>query len=605
MSQRHTLAAVSPRAPRQEVAALYSDRSSDATTGFGTYFSAFPASFWHNNTAVANLVLTVTLANSAIIRIFRSNSAGVASEISSAQLSGGVESSFPLELAGFEDGGWLWFTLESLDDSGPEIRYARWETEQPPVTQLKVSLGITTLNKVEYCLANLKALALDHELMERVDRIIVIDQGSDKLAASPGYTEVAPLLGTKLNVIEQSNLGGSGGFSRSMFEATQLPDTGFLLLLDDDVAIETESIKRALTFAQFCTNPTIVGGHMFDLHQPTVLHAFSEIIEPRDFFWTQRNPSEEFRHDFSQRPLNRSPWLHQYFESDYTGWWMCLIPTAIIRELGLSLPFFLKWDDAEYGLRAREAGYKVISLPGAALWHVSWLDKDEPQDWQAFFHVRNRIITAMLYSEYDAGGTVLSTTYQHSLKYLTAQQYYSVTLRNEAIRAVLGGPEALAGSLSTELPLAQSLKAGFSEITKHPQAAKPQNTIPRLKHTDRDQGRPTGLRLLGWLINNLPRHYFLPVSKNPIPAEFLRLQATWWRVAQYDAYIVPTAENDGSFYWFKRDRKLFLQLQKDNKKLIKQLKKNWLPLRNRYREAFNQLVSLEYWRSQFNSEGNS
>ena len=34
---------------------------------------------------------------------------------------------------------------------------------------------------------------------------------------------------------------------------------------------------------------------------------------------------------------------------------MCLIPRVVIEEIGLSLPLFIKWDDAEYGLRAKAA----------------------------------------------------------------------------------------------------------------------------------------------------------------------------------------------------------------------------------------------------------
>ena len=86
---------------------------------------------------------------------------------------------------------------------------------------------------------------------------------------------------------------------------------------------------------------------------------------------------------------------------------MCLIPTEVIRTIGLSLPVFIKWDDAEYGLRARAHGFPTVSLPGAAVWHVSWGDKDDLVGWQSYFHERNRLITALLYSLYERGGRVL------------------------------------------------------------------------------------------------------------------------------------------------------------------------------------------------------
>jgi galactofuranosylgalactofuranosylrhamnosyl-N-acetylglucosaminyl-diphospho-decaprenol beta-1,5/1,6-galactofuranosyltransferase len=73
---------------------------------------------------------------------------------------------------------------------------------------------------------------------------------------------------------------------------------------------------------------------------------------------------------------------------------MCLIPTRVIREIGLSLPMFIKWDDADFGLRAGEAGFPTVTLPGVAVWHVPWHEKDDTIDWQAYFHRRNRIVAA-------------------------------------------------------------------------------------------------------------------------------------------------------------------------------------------------------------------
>ena len=55
-------------------------------------------------------------------------------------------------------------------------------------------------------------------------------------------------------------------------------------------------------------------------------------------------------------------------------------------------------------MRAKAAGYTTVSLPGAAVWHVSWIDKDDLVGWQAYFHARNRFIYALLHSPYDFGG---------------------------------------------------------------------------------------------------------------------------------------------------------------------------------------------------------
>ncbi len=85
---------------------------------------------------------------------------------------------------------------------------------------------------------------------------------------------------------------------------------------------------------------------------------------------------------------------------------MCLIPRQVAEELGQPLPLFIKWDDAEYGLRAAEHGYPTVTLPGAAIWHMAWSDKDDAIDWQAYFHLRNRLVVAALHWDGKISGLI-------------------------------------------------------------------------------------------------------------------------------------------------------------------------------------------------------
>ncbi|WP_241156375.1 glycosyltransferase family 2 protein, partial [Leucobacter chromiireducens] len=123
----------------------------------------------------------------------------------------------------------------------------------------KLSLGMTTYNKPDYCVATLANIAENPALTAGIDRIFLVDQGTQKVRDEAGFDAVAEQLGEQLRVIEQGNLGGSGGFSRSMAETLEREDTDFLLLLDDDVEFETESALRALQFGRFSREPVIVG----------------------------------------------------------------------------------------------------------------------------------------------------------------------------------------------------------------------------------------------------------------------------------------------------------------------------------------------------------
>ena len=126
---------------------------------------------------------------------------------------------------------------------------------------------------------------------------------------------------------------GSGGFARAMDETVRAGQSAYVLLMDDDVKLEPEGILRAVTFADLARKPTIVGGHMFSLHDRSLLHAYAEAIGPYKWWWGPA-PNTLGRHDFGRRNLRNTPWLHRRADSDYNGWWMCLIPTRSSRRSG-------------------------------------------------------------------------------------------------------------------------------------------------------------------------------------------------------------------------------------------------------------------------------
>src|SRR5437773_1594425 len=148
-------------------------------------------------------------------------------------------------------------------------------------------------------------------------------------------------------------------------------------------------------------------------------------------------PNTKARHDFGRRNLRNTPWLHRRADADYNGWWLCLIPRQVIAELGLALPVFIKWDDAEYGVRARDHGIPTVSMPGVAAWQAPWADKNDALDWQAYYHLRNRIVTALLHSPAGHGGALISESLQRQLQNLLSMQYSTVALRLLAIEDVL------------------------------------------------------------------------------------------------------------------------------------------------------------------------
>ena len=76
-------------------------------------------------------------------------------------------------------------------------------------------------------------------------------------------------------------------------------------------------------------------------------------------------------------------------------------------------------------------------MPGVAVWHVPWTDKNDALDWQAYFHQRNRFVAALLHSPYPHGGRMLRESFNHQVKHLFSMQYSTAELRHLALEDVL------------------------------------------------------------------------------------------------------------------------------------------------------------------------
>ncbi|GAA5229697.1 glycosyltransferase [Arthrobacter cryoconiti] len=569
---------------------------------FGTYFNAFPASYWRRWTDVRSVRLEVTTTGHGSITVSKSNARGSAQHVESTTVNGAANTVFDLTLAPFGDGGWYWFDL-AADQDGMNMVEAQWTMLDEAHTDGQVTLEITTMNKPDYCLNNARILAANPEALENVKEILIVDQGTKKVRDEEGFAEVSASLGGKLRIIDQDNLGGSGGFARGMYEAVE-NGSDYALLLDDDVVVEPESILRMLAFADRCKKPTIVGGHMFDLHNRSVLHTFGEVVDPHRIVPAIPHADMDMRHDFSIANLRQTSWLHRRVDVDYNGWWMCMIPTAVIKEIGLSLPLFIKWDDAEYGLRARAAGFATVSLPGAAVWHVSWLDKDDMVGWQSYFHERNRLITTLIYSPYPKGGRVLRESVQADVKHLVSMQYFTEHGRLEALKDIFKGPEQLHGVLATKLPEINALRGQYADAQLQENVDDfPTPTLGRGPMGGTPVGMPRKKDLVTWGLKTVARQ----LVKSPNADAAVRPQSVlahrdsrWFRLARYDSVVVTNAEGTG-MSWYRRDPKLLRSMLVESAQLHARLVREWDGLATRYRSAVAEITSMEAWKKTFDA----
>jgi galactofuranosylgalactofuranosylrhamnosyl-N-acetylglucosaminyl-diphospho-decaprenol beta-1,5/1,6-galactofuranosyltransferase len=576
----------------------------DSEISFATYFNAFAASYWRRWTTVDSVLLRLNVSASCRVDVYRSKGDGTQVHVRGVAVEKAGPVSFELELAPFEDGGWYWFNVTS-ENEDLEITDSGWYATVPSPADGRIAISITTFNRPDDCVGALQAIGEDPLVLESITAVIVADQGNRKVSDADGYAAAAAKLGDRLRLRNQGNLGGSGGFARGMFEAVTDTDCEQVLLMDDDIVIEPDCILRALAFSRFASIPTVVGGQMLNLQARSRLRSMGEIVDRYSFMW-RAAPHVTYDHDFVEESLRDedSADLHRRIDVDYNGWWMCMIPRKVIEQIGLPLPLFIKWDDTEYSLRASQAGYPTVTLPGTAIWHMPWSDKDDATDWQAYFHLRNRLVTAALYSNDRKPRGLIKSSLKATLKHLLNLEYSTVALQERAMQDFMAGPDRLFELLPTALGEVRKLRAEYDDgkvVGSAKDLPLPSMEAAHAEHFSKPPVGPVaiGKTLVSGLVHNFrkprPEHHERPQLN--IAAK----DARWFLLSRIDGATVATADGRGTTFR-KRDPEKFRNLLRKAVQNHLQLEREFERLKGEYQAAKENLTSIESWRKVFEAQ---
>src|SRR5246500_4096051 len=569
----------------------------ESEVSFATYFNAFPASYWRRWTMCTSVVLRAELTGTGRVDVYRTKATGARIFVEGREFASTADQpvtvEFQVGLQPFEDGGWVWFDITT--DSKVTLGSAGWYSDKPAPGVANIAVGIPTFNRPNDCVNALRDLTSDPLVDKVIGAVIVPDQGTAKVRDHPDFAAAAAPLGSRLSIHDQPNLGGSGGYSRVMYEALKTTDCQQILFMDDDIQLEPDTVLRILAMHRFAKKPMLVGGQMLNLQEPSHLHIMGEMVDRANFMWTAA-PYTEYDHDFAEYPLSdnnpRSELLHRRIDVDYNGWWTCMIPRHVAEELGQPLPLFIKWDDADYGLRAAEHGYPTATLPGAAIWHMAWSDKDDAIDWQAYFHLRNRLVVAAMHWDGDVSGLVRSHL-KATLKHLACLEYSTVAIQNRAIDDFLAGPEHIFSILESALPEVHRMRKESPDAVVLPAASE----LPRPQQRTKAMKPPVNpvsisYRLARGILHNMteadPQAHQRPEFNVPTQ------DARWFRLCTLDGATVTTADGCGVVYR-QRDRRKMFSLLFASLRRQRRLARRFAEMRRVCREALPVLSSKQKW----------
>ncbi|NEG90195.1 glycosyltransferase [Bifidobacterium aerophilum] len=474
---------------------------------------------------------------------------------------------------------------------------ADYDGEPNPV---ELAIATTTFRKEPYIEGNISLLRSTifdpQDEVGRHTHLFVIDNGRtlDAEALSDSHVTVVP----------NDNVGGSGGFARGMIMALEreIPAT-HVLLMDDDVAVSPESIRRTYALLRIVKDEyadAFVSGAMLDydvadqqcedVGYMTADGHFAPVKDPMRLTLFENIVTNEL---FD--PL-RSPKVRGVEDQLYAGWWYCCIPASQIRRYGLPLPLFVRTDDAEYALRCRP---RIITMNGLCVWHVSFHVKYNAAV-ERYQTTRNTLV-AQCVSGFAPKSDFMANIYDEIRLELKKFGYANAELCLDALEDFFKGPSFLSQPVGERcfmqanrrkeqlIPLdevvkqAEALIPGFDPSSLDPQAI--MNDVPRSR----------AQRLDDYLTDNHQRllrdggagYAVIPAEGWVYPAGAIRGRK----------YIIAVDAHSRTGVIRVKDIARYQAIQQRYRRDLRYYQRNIERLRHEYAAAGEEWMSVRFWKT--------
>jgi len=268
-----------------------------------------------------------------------------------------------------------------------------------PLSEPKVSIVIVNWNTYEItreCLLSLRALTY------KGASIVLVDNASSDDSAARLSTEFEETI-----VISNSeNLGFTGGCNVGIKHALKL-GAQYILLLNSDTIVDSRFLSLMVHAAEKERN--------IGLLNPTILHSDSGdpwYAGGSVNLWTgipRHNRGARGSGEQSQAPVDVT----------FVTGCALLIKAPVVRHIGLlDETFFLAYEDADWSIRARRAGYRAVYVPNARIWHKEsyTFRSTNCKSRRDYYNARNALILASKHANFYQWPSLL-TCYLSQLAY--------------------------------------------------------------------------------------------------------------------------------------------------------------------------------------------
>ncbi len=203
------------------------------------------------------------------------------------------------------------------------------------------------------CLESLKGLTYPHN-------VILVDNGSTD--------GLADIVRGRVELIEnEENLGFAAGCNQGIKRALEM-GADFVLFLNNDTLVAPDLLEKLLVIIEDQTIG-VVGPTVYEYDQPSRVQSTGYIID-----W------------------NLGRMLDRPGDVDCIHGCCLLAKASLFEEVGLlKEAYFAYWEETEWCVRVKKAGYRVVHVPDTAVWHKGAATSGRISGFYRYQMIRNSI----------------------------------------------------------------------------------------------------------------------------------------------------------------------------------------------------------------------
>lgn len=393
-----------------------------------TYFNAFSACKWTKYTNIKNLSAYIDFIGKADVILIHKDAFGE-HNLCCYSIASTKRTTFELPIGSYPSTGIL--GLQIFAHTSSTLFGGGWLSPDPQTQSIRLGIGITTFKRETAVKAAVQRLSHDissNPLYSESIDITVVDNGQ---TLSPEDVQGATLIPNK-------NLGGTGGFMRSLIHYQDTGKYTHCLFMDDDASCEAGSIFRSVSFMNHAKDTSIaISGAMLSENIKFMQWEngawFDKGCHPLHCNYDLRIPEVLFANENEDAPA-----------PTYGAWWFFMFPLSHVSMY--SFPFFVRGDDIQFSYTNR---FKIVRMNGIAVWQEDFKIKESPMT--LYLDIRSHILHHLVLEHIAYGPKkILKMVWSFFYRFNWAYQYDTANAILCSFSHILRGPQYWIDNIDTK-----------------------------------------------------------------------------------------------------------------------------------------------------------